>query len=130
MKKILRNISIFVFPFLLMIIINEIVRPTIKGKPHIYSGQTAMNPGRGIKDRCSWKCHDKTNYCIQHHVKSGKNFIDYTSFIYFSVIEQLKKGNYVLMNIIFLVLFIPFMIWYFLIKSLNIQDEINKIKKA
>ncbi len=40
-----------------------------------------------------------------------------------------KTGNYGLANIILLVILIPLLIWYFIIKSLNIQDEINKLKQ-
>lgn len=129
MKKTIRNISIFVFPFLLMIIINEIIRPSIKGKPNLFHGQTAMNTGMAIIDRCSWKCHNNTNYCKEHHVKLLGVYLTYTNILYEAVIKVLKSSDYVFMNIIFLVLFIPFMIWYFLVKSLKIQDEINKIKK-
>ena len=50
--------------------------------------------------------------------------------LYFGTISLLAKtGNYGLANIIFLVILLPLLIWFFIIKSLNIQDEIRKLKR-
>ncbi|MBC8296552.1 MAG: hypothetical protein H8E55_12240 [Pelagibacterales bacterium] len=43
MKKYIRNLTILVIPFLAMITVNEIVKPTIKEKPYSKYGITAIN---------------------------------------------------------------------------------------
>ena len=129
MKRFLRNISILIIPFLLMIIINEIVRPTVKENQYTFSGITAMNSATRITDKCSWICHNDTNYCMENHVKYLEPYSNYTNILYFGVIGMLQMtGNYGLANIIFLVVLIPFLIWCLIIKSLNIQHQINKLK--
>ena len=129
MKNFLRNISILIFPFLLMIIINEIVRQTIKEKPYSFSGITAMNSAARITDNCTWVCHNDTNYCMENHVKYLEPYSNYTNIQYFGAIGLLQAtGNYGLANILFLVILIPLLIWLFIIKPLNIQNQINKLK--
>lgn len=131
MKKYIRNITILIFPFLLMVIINEVVRPTIKERPYSSHGITAINSANKIVYTCTWVCHNNTNYCKVNHVKFLKKYFIYTDKIYFGTINLLKTtGNYGLANIIFFVIIIPLFIWLLLIKSLNIQDEINKLKKG
>ena len=129
MKRFLRNISILIFPFLAMIIINEIVRPTIKETKYSASGRTAMNSEARVTDKCTWICHNDTNYCMENHVKYLEPYSNYTNILYYGVIGMLQMtGNYGLANIIFLVILIPFLIWFFLIKSMNMQHQINKLK--
>jgi hypothetical protein len=130
MKRFFRNIAILIFPFLLMIIINEIVRPAIKGKPYSKYRITAMNSDDKISHKCTWICHNNTGFCKESHVKHLKPYYKYTDTIYFGMISLLQKtGNYGLANIIFFVILVPFFIWFFIVKSLNIQDEINLFKK-
>jgi len=113
-----------------MIVINEIVRPSIKKKPYSYQSITAINSSDKIPDKCTWICHNNTNYCMQQHVKYFKPYFSSTNKIYFGIINLLRStGNYGAANIIFLVVLVPLMIWFFLIKSLNIQDEIKHFKK-
>ncbi|MFN4763707.1 hypothetical protein ACKGJN_11325 [Gillisia sp. Q332] len=129
MKIFLRNISILIFPFLAMILINEIVRPTIKETKHSTSGITAMNSAARITDKCTWICHNDTNYCMMNHVKYLEPYSNYTNILYFGIIGMLKMtGNYWLANIVFLVILIPSLIWYFIIKSMSMQHQINKLK--
>lgn len=128
--KHIRSLIILVSPFLFMIIVNEIVRPTIKAKPYSQYGITAINSVNRDPDRCTWICHNNTNYCKKYHVKYLKEYYKYTDPMYFGIIKLLAKtGNYGLANIIFLVILFPFLIWFFIIQSLNIQDEIKEIKK-
>ena len=128
-NKILRNIAILVLPFFLMIVVNEIIRPTITGKPYTKYGISAINSVDKTPEKCTWICHNNTTYCKTHHVKYLKSYFQFTDKMYFGIIHLLKKtGNYRLANIIFLVILFPFLIWFFTIKSLNIQDEINKLK--
>lgn len=130
MRKYTRNLAILISPFLLMIIVNEVVRPTIKEKPYSKFGITTINSADTNTEKCTWVCHNNTTYCKENHVKYLKKYYAYTDNIYFGVISLLAKtGNYGLSNIIFLVILLPLLIWFFIIKSLNIQDEINRLKK-
>jgi len=130
MKRLVRNILILLSPFLFMALINEGVRPKIKEKPYISHGITAINSAVYISDKCSWACHNNTVFCKNHHVKYLKPFYPFTDVLYFGVINVLAStGNYGAANIIFLVFLFPFTILYFIIKSLNIQDEIRKLSK-
>jgi uncharacterized membrane protein len=130
MRKYIRNLVILISPFLLMIIVNEVVRPTIREKPYSNYGITAINSADKNTEKCTWICHNNTTYCRNHHVRYLKNHYAYTDTIYFGIIGLLAKtGNYGLANIIFLVILLPLLIWLFIIKSLNIQDKINKLKK-
>lgn len=127
MKKFIRNLSILFFPFVLMALINETIRPKIKEKPYKVNGITAINSANYLPRKCTWVCHNKTIYCKTHHVKYLKPFYAKTDVFYFGVITALAStGNYAAANIIFLVFLFPIAILYFIIKSFNIEDEIRK----
>ena len=129
MKRYIRNIAVLIFPILLIIIVNEKVRPTIKEKPFSMNGLNGMNSIDKNLNKCSWSCYMNTKYCKENHVKYMKPYYKYTDPIYFGIINfNHKTGNYVLANIIFLVLLLPLLVYGFIIKSMNIQDEINKLK--
>jgi len=129
MKRFIRNIAVLIFPFLLMIVINEIVRPTINEKPYSKYGITAMNSVNYNPEKCTWICQNDTRFCKDNHVKYLKPYYKYTDKLYFGMIGMLKNtGEYGLANIIFLVVLVPGLIWVLIIKSWNIQDEINKLK--
>jgi uncharacterized membrane protein len=130
MKKYIRNSLLLIVPFIMMVAVNEIVRPTIKEKPCCPFGTTAINSAEKLKDKCTWACSNQINYCKTHHVRFNKNLFIITNPLFYGVGEWLQAtGSYILANIIFLVVLIPLVIWFFLIKSLNIQDKINQIKK-
>ena len=130
MQKFIRNISILLLPFLLMVLINEVVRTQIKEKRYSAHGIKAINSALYLPGKCTWVCHNNTAYCKVHHVKLLKPFYGITDAFYFGAIAALAStGNYGLANIVFLVLLFPIMIWYFIIKSLNIQDEIRTLSK-
>jgi hypothetical protein len=127
MKRILRSLFILISPFAIMVLINEAVRPTIKEKPYAAHGVTAINSAVYSPTKCTWVCHNDTKYCKKHHVKYLKPFYAITDVFYFGIIGILAStGNYGAANILFLVLLLPYMILYFFIKSLNLQDEIRK----
>lgn len=131
MKRLMRNIAILIFPFLIMIVINEIVRPSISEKPYSKDEITAMNSVDEISNKCTWVCQNDTRFCKENHVKYLKPYYKYTDPLYFGMIGMLKKPrDYALANIIFLVALVPLLIWFFIIKSLNTQDEINKLKNS
>ena len=140
MNKIFRNILILVLPYLLMVLVNESVRPTIKDsgftKVTIYksykSVNTAINPA--LKDHnkrkheiCSFSCHN--NGCSP---KLLKNFESQINPLYYGLINFLYLGgssaSYGLANILLLVLSWPLVMFYFLIKTLDMQEEIRNLK--
>lgn len=131
MKRFIRNTLILLTPFLIMILINEAVRPKIKEPPYTVWGITAMNSVENLPDKCTWACHNNTtSHCKIHHVKYLKPFYPVTDIFYFGAISMLKStGSYVGANIIFFVILFPLMILIFIIKSLNIQDKIRELKK-
>lgn len=129
MKRFTRNIAILIAPFLLMILINEIVRPTIEEESYSKHGITAINSVDNKSAKCTWICHNNTTYCKENHVMFLKPYFQITDTLYFGMIGKLlSTGNYGLANIIFLVVLVPLFIWFFIIKSMNIQDEIKKLK--
>jgi hypothetical protein len=129
MKKLLRNLLLLLSPFLIMILINEMVRPTIEEKPFEIKGVEAMNSDLIFKNKCSWYCYLNTTYCKNHHVKTLGNYFEYIDPIYFGIIKLLHSvGNYSLANVIFLVLLLPFLIFLLLIKILNLQNQIKSLK--
>ena len=63
------KLALLVAPFVLIIIVNELVRPTMKEKAYSGYGVIFMNPELWVKDRCSWACHNNTKFCEQHHIR-------------------------------------------------------------
>lgn len=112
-----------------MVIVNECTR--IQNKSHFKSkGFTILNTTAPIKNKCSWNCHNNTSYCIKHHIKLTKPYLNFTNPIYFGAIGALMStGNYGLANILFLVILMPLWMFYFLVKSIDLIIEINKNKK-
>src|SRR6478735_4046058 len=117
MKRFVRNILILLSPFVLMALINEVVRTKIKEKPYTAHDITAINSAEYLPEKCTWACHNNTAYCKAHHVKYLKPFYGVTDVLYFGEIAALAStGNYGAANIIFLVLLFPITILYFIIK--------------
>ncbi len=128
MKIFARNFFIITTPFVLMVLINEVIRTKINETPYSAHGITAINSAEYLKEKCSWACHNNTAYCKSHHVKYLKSNYKLTDVFYFGAISALAStGNYGAANIIFLVLLFPITILYFFIKSLNIQNKIRKL---
>lgn len=129
-----RNILLLIIPFLLIIVINELSRPEILEKAN-EDFPTAMNSRIRLKEKCTWECHERTEYCKKNHVKYLTRYFNITDTIYYGTIQMLKGGKqsfsfYQITNVVFLVFLIPVMIWYFLAKSLSIQDQIRKLNKS
>jgi len=130
LKKILRNIFILLLPIALIIVINEIMRPTIKEKPYFVGKTVGINSVKGLKDKCSWICHNNTSYCKKNHVKYLKPYFNQVDPFYFGIIGGLQKtGEYVFSNIIILGVIIPLWIYYFFIRILDLRSEIKALKK-
>lgn len=126
----IRNVLFLLAPFIMMILVNESVRLTIKDKPYSIGEVTCINSADKILDRCTWICHNNTTYCLKNHVKSGMRTISFTKSIYFGIISMLKSsGNYMKANLVVFVLIIPITIWFFLIKVLDNYHIIRKLKQ-
>jgi hypothetical protein len=130
MKPKARAAIIVLLPFVLMILINESIRSSIKERPFKYNGFKTMNSDDRIKNKCTWNCHNRTSYCKSHHLKFLKQYISFTDEMYKGEIYLLRStGKYELANIAILVIFIPFLILYFFIKGLDMRNEIKKIRR-
>jgi hypothetical protein len=127
MKPKARTAIIVLLPFVLMIIVNESFRLSSKESPYRKYGFTTINSSDKISDKCTWNCHNNTSFCKAHHVKFLNKSFSKTDQIYYGEIKLLKStGNYGLANIAILVILIPFLIFYFIIKGLNIHSKIKK----
>ena len=128
--RLTRNIILLLLPYLIMILVNESVRPTIKEKPYQINGITAINSNLRTIDKCTWAAHSDTSYCKEHHVKFLKPYYGITDRLYFGVISLLHAtGNYGAANIILLVLLFPLIMWYSLVKIFDYTIAIRKLKK-
>ncbi len=126
MKKQLRNLLLFVFPFTLMVLVNHFIKSSVDPIPN----DGKWNSTLPIAERCTWACHDSTNYCITHHVKMNKLLLKFTRPIYFGEITLLQMiGNYSFANILILVTLIPLYIWYFLVRIIDVLIAIKEAKK-
>lgn len=131
MKPLIRNLLIFLFPLVTIMVVNEYSRFHLESKNNLSRGQATLNPASLDPEKCTWACHNETAYCKSHHVKFDSSFFRFTDPLYFGMITLLKGfGNYGLANILILVLFMPLMIYTLLIKSLNIQDRIHQLRKS
>ena len=123
------NTFILLALFVVMIIINESYRIKTANEDCIYKGVSTLNSSNAKVEKCTWACHNNTPFCKLHHVSFLRNKLSLTDPIYNRIIKALELGNvYALMNVVFLVIAIPLLIWFFIIKSWNIQDEINLLK--
>jgi hypothetical protein len=152
MKKEIRKVfGIFAILFSIVIAVNEFSRMGKNGERFTMYGLKGINSNRAIADKCSWVCHFKTNHCRENHVKFLKDYFPITDKLYMGEIHLLGKfkiikndsqifsnglnqlgvsteyANYGLANIVFLVLLIPFLILYCLVKGLTIQKQIKKL---
>lgn len=128
--RFLRNLTILVLPYLIMIIINEAYRPTIKENPYSLRNITAINSDIRTPDKCTWAAHKDTAYCKQHHVKFLRNHFSITDTLYFGAISALHAtGNYGAANLIIFVVLFPLIIWYSTVKIIDYVVEIRSLKK-
>lgn len=128
--RFIRNLLLLLAPYLIIILVNESVRPTIKEVSYQLKGVSAINSNQRTPHKCTWAAHSDTNYCKKHHVKFLNNYLKETDKVYFGIINLLHStGNYGVANIIFLVILFPLIIWYSLIKIIDYWIEIKHLKK-
>jgi hypothetical protein len=130
--KFLIYLLLLVFPFLLMICVNESLRGKMQEKAYHKNGINAMNSAEKTPNYCTWYCHNDTDYCIKNHNKIIKgDFLVFTNRIYNSIIRFLSsvKGSYQVMNVLFLVVGIPLLIWLLLVSAIDKYLIIRKLRK-
>ena len=133
MNKIIRNISILLLPFIVMVVINEVMKNSSKDGSFEKRGIKTINTVAKLKSKCSWYCYGKDNieFCKLNHVKMNHKYFSFTDPLYNGIIDSLDAtGDYWLANIFFLVFLIPFSIWLFIVKSFNVQDQLVKSKRG
>ena len=130
-KKLLLYLVPLLLAFMVMILINEYSRARWDVKePYTLSGRKTMNSAEITPDACTWKCHNDTNYCKQHHVKWLKPFMFIIDPLYFLIIRILSAtGSYGAANILLLVIMWPLLMCYLLIKPFRIEAQIRHLKK-
>lgn len=130
MRRFYRNTIILIFPFLIMILINEAMRSNINEAPYYYHKVTTINSAKKLKNKCSWHCHNDTDFCKQYHAKHTQHLFKIIDPFYFGIISFLKStGSYAMANILFLVILSPLLMYYFLVRIIDVQEQINSIKK-
>lgn len=130
MKQLFLFLIILLIPFILLIFTNEAVRLMSDNKGGRINGVTSINFSIRSKDNCTWQCHNNTQFFKKEHVSVMKGYFNILDSIYFGIISILQStGSYGLANIIILVIVIPFILCFFLTKSIYLQIEIRNIKR-
>ena len=129
MKRQFRNITILLFPFIAVIALNELVRPTMEEEGYRLENLVAINSDSKNVNKCSWACHNATIYCKENHLAIIDKENGWTDMLYFGLMSALKAtGNYGLANILILVILMPLVLYFLTIKCIDIQIEIRKLK--
>lgn len=123
-------LCLLLFPFLLIVLVNESQRE--QNNNFQINGVIAINSFEKLPYKCTWYCHKDTDYCIKNHNTFIKDdFLTFTNSIYNSIIAFLSafKGGYQTMNVAFLVIGIPLLIWYLTVKAVEQILTLRKFKK-
>ena len=126
-----KYLLILALPIILMITVNEISRAIITEPPHVFNGQTAINSRLSLKEKCTWTCHYNTDFCKANHVRIDSGWFPTTDKAYYGIIHLLDATTaYNFMNVFMFLFLIPLVMWWLFVKSLRIQSEIKRLKKA
>ena len=129
MKKYFRNLSLLCLPFLLVAAVNEYSRHIATDKPYQRRGLTFINSDIRSTDKCSWVCHNYSDFCDNNHIRFMGPIKASMDIVYFGMIRALKSiGNYAATNLIFLVFGWPLLMWYLLISCLNMRNYLKNHK--
>ncbi len=114
-----------------MVLVNESLRPNLQDKPFHLRGVKAINPYKPQLDKCSWYCYmETTSHCKKYHTTILKPYFQYIDPIYFGIINSLHSGNnYQLMNIIFLMILVPLLIFFLLVRTIKMGYKIKALKQ-
>lgn len=127
--KRVRNVTLLVFPILLIVGVNEFVRVS-DSKPFKIIGYEDSRSFNVNSERCTWYCYSNTSYCKKNHVKFLNDYFETTDPIYYGIINLLNakgtKKSYVFMNLVFLVLGLPILYWGLIIKIIDLHTQQRK----
>ncbi len=130
-KKSMALLLPILIPLLLVVSVNEYYRIKLNKQHYFRSKIISINSSNAYIDKCSWQCHDNTSYCKTHHVKLLNRYFPYVDQLYFGIIDLLKMpGNYVMANIVFLVILWPALMYYFFVRTIFMQIKIAELKKS
>jgi len=127
MKKVIFIISVLLFPYIIMLIVNETVYMKSFTKTIFGYHVETHNPHNFSKTQCTWSCHHNTSLCEKHHIKHQS--IKKIDIIYDKIISLLYTGGsgfYAINNIIFLVLLWPlWMLYMFIRVCLSFKNKVS-----
>ncbi len=130
MKRILLYLAILSIPFVVVIGVNETVRPTLTDPGYSELGYTAMNPVKATPEKCSWACHNGTLYCEKYHVSAVRPLMPFIRPFYYGLISLLMStGAYGAANLLFLVILFPGLLFYWVVRSIQLQKAIKQLQK-
>jgi hypothetical protein len=122
---------LFLLPFLLIIAVNEHRRGKPYSKPYFVKDVPTLNGVEKTPNFCTWYCHNDTSYCVATHNKCIKgDFLVFNNRIYLSIIALLGsvKGDYVMMNILILVLGAPLLMWGLAVRAIEKYYILKQLK--
>lgn len=120
------KILALLLPFLLLIGVNEYSRYSLP-----MATSKRINTAQQLSDACSWACHNQTTYCKNQHVNISEKYWHQTDEVFFGITGLLgRTGQYRLMNILILALFIPALMYYLLVRIINLEITIRQQKIA
>lgn len=128
------KLFLLLLPFLIMIITNEVMRSSIQSQHYGGYGVTFINGEVWTKDHCSWACHNSTAYCMKHHIAYVRPIKQYIDPIYFGIIRFLKSfqvngfSGYAAANLVFLVIGWPLLMWYLLVRCIEMRRQLKDDK--
>jgi hypothetical protein len=129
----MKYLLLLLLPYLIMVVVNEVSRwqqplaYEYKGGVTYGVSIPAINPSEGDPDRCTWRCHDDTEYCLRHHVEYAP--AEWLKSGYFGIIRLLAgTGTYGLSNVLLLGAGWPFMMLLLLIGVVRMRRKIKSLR--
>ena len=128
-KKVFLYSLLLISPFVIMIGVNELNRPEKPYKIIVFGkGLFAYNSADSLKNKCSWHCHSKG--CFHNHVICKDSTVVssfYDNILKLNGIDTIQgekksdKGDiYKIMNIIFLVVLWPLLMFILLVANIEL----------
>jgi hypothetical protein len=119
MKTLFKSFLLLLCCYMVLIVVNEGLRfagAKIDGGTHF--NRPTMNSAKADPDKCTWHCHNDTQYCMKHH-NGVFGILNYLTILpYFTLITILKIGGvYSLANIILLVVAWPWYICWMIVRA-------------
>ncbi len=133
MSSRVKYLFLLLLPYLIMVAVNEFIRwrqPVAyeyKGGVTYGASIPAINPSEGDPDRCTWRCHDETEYCLRHHVEPPPP--DWLKEAHLGIIRVLAgTGAYGLSNVLLLGVGWPLVLLLLLIGVVRMRQKIKSLR--